>query len=82
MNLIMQQVLIKVIQSAQHFVGTLNHNFDEIPSIFGDVLKTLEAKAPNIDDYDNLTKIVNPSFEKSLFQTHRSQRIICACIHN
>lgn len=64
MNLIMKKLLIKVFQSAQHFVDTPSHKFDELLSIFCDILTTLVSKAPNIDAYDNITKIVNVSFQK------------------
>ena len=67
MNLIMQQVLIKVIRSNQHFVDIPNYKFDEVLQILDDVLTTLEAKAPNVDAFDNLTKIVNVSFQKAFW---------------
>lgn len=61
-NIIMQQILIKVIMSAHHFLDIPNYKFDDVLKICKDVLSTLEANAPNVDAFDNLTKIFNLSF--------------------
>lgn len=60
-NMIMQQVLIKVIRSALHLVDTLNHKFDEMLIIMDETLDTLKAQAPTTDAYDKLIKQLNLS---------------------
>lgn len=61
-NIIMQQILIKVIMPAHHFLDIPNYKFDDVLKICKFVLSTLEANAPNVDSFDNLTKIFNLSF--------------------
>lgn len=46
MNIIMQQVLIQVICSAQHFVDILNYMFDMFLSIFNEIIDTLQIHSP------------------------------------
>lgn len=57
-------MLVKVIGFFQPFLDTPNHKFDEMLRIFEDILKTIEVKAPNVDAYENLTNILNVSFQK------------------
>lgn len=64
LHLILQQVLIIVIRSAQHFVDIPNYKFDSVLSIFKYILDTLKAQDPTTISYDNLTKMVNLSFQK------------------
>lgn len=64
MNLLLQQFLIKVIRSTQHFMDTLIHKFDELLLIFEETLGILKKLAPTIEAYDNLTKVINVKFQK------------------
>lgn len=61
-NMIMQQALIKLIWSSQHFVYTPNHKFDEILFIMDKTFDTLKAQALIANDYYKLTKKLNLIF--------------------
>ncbi|CAI9299874.1 unnamed protein product [Lactuca saligna] len=64
MNMIMREVLIKVMQSSQHFVDILNYKFDEVLLIMDETLDTLTAQAPTVDAYDKIYKQINLSFQR------------------
>lgn len=46
MNLILRQVLIKVIQSFEHIIDIWNYNFNEVFQIFEVTLHTLKSLCP------------------------------------
>ncbi|CAH1427705.1 unnamed protein product [Lactuca virosa] len=62
--MVLQQFLIRVIKYVQHFIDILNYKFDEVLKRFEDTLEELKKQDPNVDAYDNLTKVVNVSFQK------------------
>lgn len=64
MNLIIQQVLIKLLQVSQNIVDALNHKFIEIISIMGHLFDPLKAQALTVEAYDALTLQMNKSFQK------------------
>lgn len=66
MNFIIQQVLIKVIWFAQHFVDILISKLDEVLLIMEETLDTLKDQALTSDAYNKLTKQINLSFQKVL----------------
>lgn len=55
MNMIMQEVLIKVIRSTLYFMDTLNHKFYEFLLIMEENFDCLKAQAPTTNAYDNLS---------------------------
>ncbi|CAH1417767.1 unnamed protein product [Lactuca virosa] len=61
MNFVLQQVLIKIIWSAQRFVDIPNYKFDEVLLIFKETLDVLKKKDPSAEACDNLKKIDGPS---------------------
>lgn len=63
MNMIMQQVVIKLIRYAQKFVDILNYKFYEVLLVMEATLDTLKAQGPTIDVYDKLSKKINLSFQ-------------------
>lgn len=64
MNMVMQEVLIKVIWSAQHFMDTLNHKFDEMLLILEETLYHIKAQSPNVEAYYSFSKQINMSFQR------------------
>lgn len=64
MNLIMQQVLINVIRSTQHFVDIPINKFNEVLLVIEETLDTLKAQAHTVDTYDKLSKQINLSFQR------------------
>lgn len=63
MNMFMQEVLIKVIRSGQHFVDTPNNKFDDPLIIMEETFGCLKAQAPTVDSFDKLFKQINMSFQ-------------------
>lgn len=64
MNMVMQEVLIKVIRSAQHFVDIPNHKFDEMLIFLDGIFDHLRAQAPTSSAYDSLSKQINIIFQR------------------
>lgn len=63
-NLIMQQVLIKLLKECWNIVDVRNHKFDEMLSILVRLFDHLIALAPTTEAFDTLTLQINTSFEK------------------
>lgn len=62
--MVMQEVLIKVIRSAQHFVDIPNHKFDEMLIFLDGIFDHLRAQAPTSSAYDSLSKQINIIFQR------------------
>lgn len=54
MNMIMQQVLMKVIQYAQHFTDILNYKLHEVLLVMEETLDTLISQGLTDDAYEKL----------------------------
>lgn len=55
MNLIMQEVLIKLLRDYWNIVDVSNNKFDDMLSILGQLFDHLKAQAPTAESYDALT---------------------------
>lgn len=63
MDMVMQEVLMKVVQSAQQFVDTPNHIFDEILIILDETFNHLKAQDLTTNAYDFLSNKINKTFQ-------------------
>lgn len=64
MNLIMQQVLLKLIRAAWHIVDVPNHKFDEMILILKELFSHLKAQAPATTAYDTINLQLNTGLQK------------------
>lgn len=64
MNLIMQQVLLKLLRAYWNIVDVLNNKFDEILSVLQELFNHLKAQAPTVEAYNTLTLQLKTSFQK------------------
>lgn len=56
MNMIMQNVLIKLIRDIWNIVDVPNNNFDKMLVIIDETFAHLKAQAPTAEAYDSLSK--------------------------
>ena len=78
LNLIMQQVLIKILMDYWNIFDVPNNKFDEILSILSSLFDHLKAQAPTVATYDALSKQINVSFKKvleRLFEVNETARL-------
>ena len=64
MNLIIQQVLIKLLRSTWNIVDVPNHKFDEMISILSTTFKHLSEQAPTAETYDTLSLQLTSDLQK------------------
>lgn len=64
MNMIMQEVLIKLIRATWNVVDVPNNKFDEMLVIIDQTFTNLKGQAPIAEAYDALSKQINMSFQK------------------
>lgn len=64
MNMVMQEVLIKLIRSTWNIVDIPNHKLDEMLVILDEAFTDLKAQALIDEEYDVLTKQLNMSFQR------------------
>lgn len=64
MNLIMQQVLLKILRACWNIVDVPNNKFDDMVPILGKHFDHLKAQTPTVEAYDALTLQINTSFQK------------------
>lgn len=62
--MILQQVLIKLLQSTLNIVDVLKHKFDEMLAILGHLFDHLASQAPTSEVYDALTLQLNIGLQK------------------
>ena len=70
-NLIMQQVLLKLLRARWNIVDVLNNKFDEMLSILAQLFNHLKAQAPTDEACDTLTLQLNTSFQ-TMFKKFRT----------
>lgn len=63
MNMVMQEVPIKLIHSTWNIVDVLNNKFDEMLIILDEIFTDLKAQALTTEAYEALTKQLNKSFQ-------------------
>ncbi|CAH1427701.1 unnamed protein product [Lactuca virosa] len=64
MNLIMQQVLIKLLRACLNIVDVPNNKFEECSRFLGSLFDHLKAQAPTVESYESLSKHINMSFQQ------------------
>ena len=64
MNLIMKQVLIKLMGAYWNIIDLSNNKFDEMFSILGSLFDHIKAQALTAEAYDSLTLQMKTSFQK------------------
>ncbi|CAH1446997.1 unnamed protein product [Lactuca virosa] len=64
MNLIIQQILLKLLRSCWNIVEVSNQTFDEMISILSSLFNHLKSQAPTAYAYESFTLQINTSFQK------------------